>query len=644
MSKKHLIQVSWQLVWSKWLLLGALFLVPLYASIAHWYPFTTPKTLLVIWTTSVAAILFIWGMLRDRSESFRITYIHYIVWAFLAALAIASVFGINPHQSFFGTFYSSTSVVLLVMCAVAAMLIAEFVRRDGMMIRYVARAVFASGVVTALATYLSHEGSQWQLFAISGGGGFVGNTSFTGGFMVFVVGWGIYLLAIARTWSTRIWSILGLLVIGLSPLFINWQGSGSLLSMLGQAQGAVLGLVIAAIAGVALICIISKKKLTKVIGVVLGLAIVVGIVLAYRGLFVPESALSQKFVELKSGTRLIFWDIAKEAMNERPLLGWGFENYQTVYQDHFDPRVYDTGNTYEQWVSNPHNVLFDIGVSTGWLGLLLYGALFGVVGWVCFSVARTSSERSHRALVVIPAILIAYFIQNLFIFDTPTTWYMYFVLIAIAMGVATTGKEVVLDTDTKKGLAIFKIIGFVAVIIVFVFLPAHESRQWVRARDMAISTERIALQERVQQISLMGSVDDTVVYTQKAFVTLAEARATLSPQDKNLFFDMADSLIGMLDRESVRYPADFYTRYLAGSLTHLAYSVDTSRGVVALDAAKQYFDEARIIAPRNPKVYYNLAQNALLRKDTTTARMLVEQGMALGALGEGEALLTRIKK
>ncbi len=644
MSKKRHVSTPWQLIWSKWVLLGALFLVPLYASTAHWYPFTTPKTLFTIWTTSVAAILFIWGMLRDKTETVRITYVHYIVWVFLGVLIIASAFGINPHQSFFGTFYSSTSIVLLVMCSVAAMLLAEFIRRDEMMIMYIAHAVFWSGIITAIATYFSHEGASWQLFALSGGSGFVGNSSFTGGFMIFTIGFGVYLLATSQKWSDRIWSILGLLVIGFSPLFINWQGNGSLLSMLGQAQGAILGLVVAVIAGISLVLLISKKKILKIIGGIIAALVVIGFIIGYRGLFNPESVIHQKFVEAKTGTRLIFWDISKEAMSERPLFGWGFENYQTVYQDHFDPQVYEQGNTYEQWVSNPHNVLYDIGVSGGWLGLLAYLALFGVVGWTCWCVAKNTDDRYRKALIVVPAVLVGYFTQNLFIFDTPTTWYMYFVVVGIALGMVVQGREVALNTDIKKGLAVFKIIGLATVIVVFVFLPAHESRQWVVARDMAISPERIALQERVQQISPMGSVDDTIVYAQKTFVALAEARATLSPQDKELFLEMTDSLVSMLDRESKRYPSNFYTRYLAGSLTHLAYSVDTSRGVMALDSAKRYFEEARLIAPRNPKVYYNLAQNALLRKDTTTARMLVEQGMALGAVGEGEALLTRIKK
>ncbi len=650
MAKKQYNQTPWQLLWSKWIVLLMVFFVPLYASTAHWYAFTTPKTLLVIGGTCLATILLIWAMVRDRDQSVRITYLHYILFGFLGVLSVASALGINPHQSFFGTFFSSTSIVLLIALAVFAWLIAEFTRRDSGFIRMVAQAVFWSGVTVAFITYLPYTNASWRLLEISGGSSMIGNSSFTGGFLLFAIAYGVYCMATMK--KARVWYGLGIALILLCPMFFNadiWHGVVSLSQVLrtptlliGQAQGAFLGLAVAIIAALALYLLTTQKKSTKIIGGVIGSVLLLGLIFSYIGLLNPTSRIHQVFAATRTETRFVFWDIAGEALKERPLLGWGFQNYQSVYQQKFDPIIYSSGYAYEQWVTNPHNVLFDIGVSGGILGLLAYFVLFGATWWVCWRAANR--DRSNRALIIAPAVLLGYFVQNLFIFDTPTTWLVYFITIGIALGIITTGKEIALRTTLHKSLAGIKIVGLVSVVIIFVFLPANESQQWLKASDLPLSAERIVLQERMQHISLMGSVDDDIVYAQKTFASLVGMRATLKPEEKDIYLQEIDSLIAMLARDAERYPDNFYVRYLAGSLIHLAYSTDPARGVEALDSARAYFDAARMISPANPKVYYNLAQNAIFRKDTATAIKLVQQGMALGANGEGEEILKRIQK
>lgn len=646
MVKKHDTIVLWQLTWSKWVLLATIFLAPLYASTAHWYPFTTPKTLLIIGGVSISAILYLWVLLRDSTQTFRITYLHYIALGFLATLSLSSALGANPHQSFFGTFYSSTSMVLLIALFAGASLIGEFIRRDEHFVHKLLNAVFWSGVITAFVTYLPHTNSSWQLLAISGGAGFLGNSSFTGGFLLFVVAAGLYKVFTIPLWRTRAWYVVGSLIVGLCPMFINpqvWNGSvGSALDIVGQAQGAFLGIVVMGVAALALMLMISKRKSSVVVGAVLGVCLVGALTLGYQQLFVPTSGIHQKFIALKTGTRFIFWDIAKQSIKERPILGWGFENYQTLYQDRFNPIIYNEGYVYEQWVTNPHNVLFDMGVSGGILGLLMYLVLLGAVGWQSFKSARYGETIQRKALLILPALLLGYLVQNLFIFDTPVTWLMYFVVIGIAFGLVQKGREVACTTPLTRSLARTKIAVLIIVYVVCVLLPAHESRMWGAVLDTQFSDERIALQERVQRISWMGSIDDDIVYAQKTMVALAARRAMLTPEQKGLYLKQIDSLVGMLDRDAHRYPTNFYVRYLAGSFTHLAYSVDPTRGVASLDAARAYFSAALANSPRNPKVYYNLAQNALFRKDKTTAVALVKQGMAIGASVDGEELLKRI--
>ena len=388
----------WQFSWSKWIIYFTVFLTPLYASMNHWYPFTTPKTLIIIGGTLLATTFFCWGLLTNKQESVRLTYLHWILFSFLAIMSLAGILGVNPHNSFFGTFFSSVSIVLLLTLGIFACLVSEFTRRNSDFLRRVLTGVFISGVIVAFISYLPLLGSKWQLLVLSQNGSTLGNSSFAGTFLLFVVGFGAYLAITARGWRKRMLFIVGLLVVLACPIFFNadfWRGTVFLSDIIrspilasGEAQGALLGVLVSVFVAFSLWLGNSRKITSKVIGTVLLLVCAISITVGYAKLISPQSKVHQQFAEVKSGTRFVFWDIAQQAVVEKPVLGWGFENYQTVYQKYFDPIIFETGYSHDQWVTNPHNIVYDMAVSSGIIGLLGYMVLLGFVCIVFIYFAR----------------------------------------------------------------------------------------------------------------------------------------------------------------------------------------------------------------------------------------------------------------
>ena len=116
--------------------------------------------------------------------------------------------------------------------------------------------------------------------------------------------------------------------------------------------------------------------------------------------------------------RIIAAQIGWEAFLDRPLLGWGPENYSVGYDRHVVPEVFAKGATsFDQ----AHNKLIEELTTKGLLGLLGYLALWASMALVFVRKARHLSPGQQAFAFLIGAGLIGYFTQNIFLFDTPGT-------------------------------------------------------------------------------------------------------------------------------------------------------------------------------------------------------------------------------
>jgi O-antigen ligase/Flp pilus assembly protein TadD len=121
--------------------------------------------------------------------------------------------------------------------------------------------------------------------------------------------------------------------------------------------------------------------------------------------------------------RLTALRIAWESFKERPWLGWGPEGFKVPFDRRYDPQLLRSGFG-ETYFDKPHNIVLEYLVSGGILGLLGYLALFGAALWTIFRKA----PREGRPFFL--AMLAAYFVQNLFLFDTFGTYLIFFALLA----------------------------------------------------------------------------------------------------------------------------------------------------------------------------------------------------------------------
>lgn len=131
---------------------------------------------------------------------------------------------------------------------------------------------------------------------------------------------------------------------------------------------------------------------------------------------IEETNLNQKEIR----TRLASWDAGWQAWKAKPFLGYGDGNFEKIYH------LYNQNSNVDNWVDNSHNHLVEYITSNGIVGLAIYLLL---ILWV-LKVFFINKLETHY--YVLGGVTMAWFIQNLFIFDTINSLICLMLLIAIA--------------------------------------------------------------------------------------------------------------------------------------------------------------------------------------------------------------------
>lgn len=131
----------------------------------------------------------------------------------------------------------------------------------------------------------------------------------------------------------------------------------------------------------------------------------------------------------QGASRTLLWGMSWEGVKERPLLGWGQDNFPYVFAKYYDPKMY----AQEQWFDRTHNVFFDWLIAGGLLGLLSYLGLFFALIYVLWRKVVLHTDNVVFDVLeksVITGLLVAYFVHNLFIFDNLASYILFFLLLS----------------------------------------------------------------------------------------------------------------------------------------------------------------------------------------------------------------------
>ncbi len=404
-----------------------------------YFPFIGGKYYLfrILVTLALMAVLASWAFFDDpvsiKDFFVRVlrTPVGLALTIFTGVFILACIFAYDAHAAFWSNFERGEGGFQMIHYYVFFILLAGlFTARRSWRVLFGVSLIAAIGmtlygVFSALAptTFIGVYGSVanlgfWQKLVSPAARfqGSLGNAAYVAPYLMFSIFYALWLWADKK----REW----LMTVGFGVLIL-WLVAFFFLS---QTRGALVGL--AAAVFVALLYLgFSRREFRLRAGIVLIVLVVLGGVLfSFRHVPFVQKLPGARLLDISVTdhtfqTRIWNWNAALKGFKERPILGWGPENYPAVFDKFFDTRHYTPGLGGETWFDRAHSVIFDYLVETGIVGLLAYLGLFVAFftqffRWVRRN-RRDTSETSISSFqeALLFAMPIGYFVQGLVLFD-----------------------------------------------------------------------------------------------------------------------------------------------------------------------------------------------------------------------------------
>jgi O-antigen ligase len=653
MSNKHKAENRsiWQFRIAEFLACLLAFALPLTFSAKHFYAFNSPKILLAITTVLLMVIFYLWGKWQSDGFKIKISLLGVATIIFALTLTISSFLGIDPINSFFG-WGNVVPLIAIYAFIVYAFIIGALIKRNERMIPRLLLSVVASGILALVFFYTGLPAPVGKTE-----GSTLGNSSYVGGFLVFVISFGVALLFYFKKVWQKILITLSLLFLTINPLFINKEfllGNISLgevfsnpLSILGIANGGAMGVFMSlALVGI-LFLIFSKRKALKITGIVLALILAVGLIYTSRALVTEGTKINKIFTEEKSGNRFVAWDIAKKGYKDSPVFGNGVNNYIYNFEKYYSTDFYKKDYALEKLLE-PHNVIWQFLSESGVVGLASYLILLiSLFGTLLYS--RKNDEGSVRLRnlrIILAASIFGYFLQNLFVFDTVNTYLPLFIIVGIALGVGC-GHEIALGGNSKvfkvaKNILILLLIGGSIFLIKTLSIQGHvESKAMMGIIGETKNLSDFArLREGVNEKSYFGGMMEYTYQAEKLFKLYQRLISSVTKENKPVFLNEIKSLVSNLEETVAKQP-NYGASYLSMSTMLNLYLLAEGKedGYIKLnkntydkevwEKSFLYANKAIQINSKNPINYNALSQLYMIKGDMDNAYLYAKKYLEL---------------
>lgn len=113
--------------------------------------------------------------------------------------------------------------------------------------------------------------------------------------------------------------------------------------------------------------------------------------------------------------RLIAWQFGLEGFRERPLLGWGMDNFPAIFDAALTPAYFSTP-VYNTPFDRVHNAYIELLATVGILGLLTFLAIFASAGWTILS-GWQRRTLSSLEVAIFAGVLSGYLVYLVFWFE-----------------------------------------------------------------------------------------------------------------------------------------------------------------------------------------------------------------------------------
>jgi len=215
-----------------------------------------------------------------------------------------------------------------------------------------------------------------------------------------------------------------------------------------------------------------------------------------------DRALSIFEGEKVAESRFAAWTVSQKALKDRPILGYGPENFMVAFDKYYDPSLPRIGadaigEVPAEWWDRAHNFIFDISLTAGIPALIIYLSFFTILIWQLQKVKRKNPEEGIISNGL-QATFIGYLVALLFSFDSVSTYLVSFLLIGYSFYLINNSqglqKESGFLEKEKSGIFLSKLypyripIMLTALIFLIFFIQIYNIKPLLLNKEINVAT------------------------------------------------------------------------------------------------------------------------------------------------------------
>lgn len=390
--------------------------IGLYVAGSMFFPFITGKNF--AFRIIIEAILGAWVLLMFIDSTYRPRFSWALAAAgtFLAVMTVADFMGENPSRSFWSN-YERMEGLITIAHLFLYFIIAGSVMGVERVWNWFWRTSLGASMIVAVYAFSQLAGKADIHQSATRLDATFGNSAYLAVYALFHTFLAMFLFVRERGTNPLRYVYPVIAVVNIIVLYFT------------QTRGSLLGLVAGAFVTLLLVSFFDKEhpkwKRYATYGLV-GVVLLIGLFVQFRdAAWIQGSPTLQRMASISlhdttTESRFMIWKMSLDGFKERPLLGWGQDNFLYVFSKYYNPKMWNQ----EPWFDRSHDVFFDWLIAGGALGLLSYLSLFGAILYYLWFAKKKHLSVLERSILT--GMLVGYFIHNIFVFDNLTSYIIFF--------------------------------------------------------------------------------------------------------------------------------------------------------------------------------------------------------------------------
>ncbi|PIR07002.1 MAG: hypothetical protein COV55_01080 [Candidatus Komeilibacteria bacterium CG11_big_fil_rev_8_21_14_0_20_36_20] len=417
-----------KLIWSALILI---MLTPIYINSNFFFPYIYSKALAFRILVEVLLLLWLIYVLVKKEIKVKIDWLTIVFFILLVSMFLSSLLGDNFYFSFWSNIERSEGLLLWSHMFILFFILRNFIsnRKEWLFLWEVFFVAAQIVVLIGLLQYFNVDFINRTGVTDGRVASTIGNAAYLAGYSLLAVFFGLYLMIKRHNKYLSIYYIVAILI----DLFVMVQTG---------TRGAFVAILASALIFVIYnIFRISHKKIKySLIALGLILCVLGAVIYVNRSSdFIQNNEALRRMTSISlsertAQTRLMTWNSAWQGFKEKPILGYGQENFSVVFNKYFNPEIYSHAGS-QVWFDRAHNIFLDHLVTGGIIGLLLYSLL---ILWPLYIVLKkaTAGRKEESKNIdfgnqILALAIIAFIVQGIFVFEAMVTYLPLFLIIVL---------------------------------------------------------------------------------------------------------------------------------------------------------------------------------------------------------------------